>query len=160
MKFKWDQFRRLKREGTDGFTRGQKDNTRRAIKLRREAEIKLEEGKYDWMEFLKVVSYTNDPITNDLEQQFVENGNQVYEGEDLDFDPNDNGENTCMNCDLKIFEKYMLYPCGDDNICFDCIEDIKAQAQVQGSPQGVLGTCPNEDCKKEFREVLQKKQRK
>ena len=72
--------------------------------MRRKAETKLEEG-LDWLEFLKIVSYTNVPLTQDLEQQYTENGNEVYEGEDLDFDENDDGEGTCINCQLKIYEK-------------------------------------------------------
>ena len=114
--------------------------------MRRKAETKLEEG-LDWLEFLKIVSYTNVPLTQDLEQQYTENGNEVYEGEDLDFDENDDGEGTCIKCQLKIYEKNMLQPCGDTNLCQDCIDDI-----MKSFPENPK--CPNNDCSMTIQKVL------
>ena len=126
--------------------RGRKEKTIQNIEMRRKAETKLEEG-LDWLEFLKIVSYTNVPLTQDLEQQYTENGNEVYEGEDLDFDENDDGEGTCINCQLKIYEKNMLQPCGDTNLCQDCIDDI-----MKSFPENPK--CPNNDCSMTIQKVL------
>ena len=104
------------------------------------------------MEFLKIVSHTNDSITNELQQQYTENGNEVYDGNDLDFDINDRGQNTCIKCDLRIYEKHMLYPCNDTNVCLVCITDIQ---ETFSQPQ-----CPNQDCGQVFTKVLKEKKRK
>ena len=146
LKYKWDQFRRLKRVGSDNFVRGRKEITSRNITMRRTAEKKLKSGDLDWFEFLKEVSHTNLTLTSDLEQQYKENGNNVYEGDDLDYDVNDRGENTCVICDLRIYEKNMLQPCRDTNVCQDCIDDILASSQTP--------CCPNRDCGKEIENVL------
>lgn len=115
--------------------------------MRRTAEKKLKSGEIkDWFEFLKVVSHTNITLASDLEQQYKENGNDVYEGDDLDYDVTDRGENTCVKCDLRIYEKNMLHPCGDTNVCQDCIDDIRASSQTP--------CCPNRDCGKEIENVL------
>ena len=53
------------------------------------AEKKLKSGDLDWFEFLKVVSHTNITLNSDLKQQYKENGNDVYDGDDLDYDVND-----------------------------------------------------------------------
>ena len=77
-----------------------KPKTLKNLEIRKTAEKKLKEGM-DWMEFLKIVSDTNDSLTNELQQQYTENGEQVYDGHDLDFDINDRGQNTCIKCDLE-----------------------------------------------------------
>jgi hypothetical protein len=145
LRFKWDQFRRLRREGSENFVRGRKEKTIQNIEMRRKTETKLEEKKLDWLEFLKIVSHTNVPLTQDLEQQYKENGNEVYDGEDLDFDENDDGEGTCIKCQLKIYEKNMFQPCGDTNVCQECIDDI----MESNNPK-----CPNKDCSKTIEKVL------
>ena len=106
------------------------------------------------MEFLKIVSDTNDSLTNELQQQYTENGEQVYDGHDLDFDINDRGQNTCIKCDLRIYEneKHMLYPCNDTNVCLVCITDLQ-----ESHPQP---NCPNQDCGQVFTKVLKLKIRK
>ena len=128
-----------------------KPKTLKNLEIRKTAEKKLKEG-LDWMEFLKIVSHTNDSLTNQLNQQYTENGDEVYDGHDLDFDINDKGQNTCIKCDLKIYEKYMLYPCNDTNVCLVCIKDIQ---KIFPQPQ-----CPNQDCGQVFTEVLKEKKRK
>ena len=145
LKFKWDQFRRLKREGSDGFTRGQKEKTRREIILRRATEKRLEKKEIDWFEFLKVVSHTNISITEDLEQQFTENGEQPYDGEDLDIDIIDYGKDICIKCELKIYEKQYIYSCGHTNVCSDCLDDIRSSFEVP--------TCPMVQCNKPIIDV-------
>ena len=128
--------------GSDGFTRGQKEKTRREIILRRAAEKRLEKKEIDWFEFLKVVSHTNISVTEDLEQQFTENGEQPYDGEDLDMDIVDYGKDICIQCELKIFEKQYIYPCGHTNVCSDCLDDIRSTFEVP--------TCPMVQCNKPF----------
>ena len=130
-----------------------KPKTLKNLEIRKTAEKKLKEGM-DWMEFLKIVSDTNDSLTKELQQQYTENGEQVYDGHDLDFDINDRGQNTCIKCDLRIYEneKHMLYPCNDTNVCLVCITDIQ---ETFPQPQ-----CPNQDCGQVFTEVLKEKKRK
>jgi hypothetical protein len=128
-----------------------KPKTLKNLEIRKTAEKKLKEG-LDWMEFLKIVSHTNDSITNELQQQYTENGNEVYDGNDLDFDINDRGQNTCIKCDLRIYEKHMLYPCNDTNVCLVCITDIQ-----ESFPEP---KCPNQDCGQVFTKVLKEKKRK
>ena len=104
----------------------------------------MTERDIDWIEFLKLVSYTTDSLSQELEQQYLENSNKVYEGEDLDYDVNDKGQDCCVNCDLKIYERNMLQPCGDTNLCLFCIEDIQID----------ISRCPNHDCGKVVTQVL------
>ena len=128
-----------------------KPKTLKNLEIRKTAEKKLKEG-LDWMEFLKIVSHTNDSLTNQLNQQYTENGEEVYDGHDLDFDINDKGQDTCIKCDLKIYEKHMLIPCNDTNVCLVCIKDIQ---ETFLQPQ-----CPNQDCGQVFTQVLKEKKRK
>lgn len=129
-----------------------KPKTLKNLEIRKTAEKKLKEG-LNWMEFLKIVSHTNESLTNELQQQYSENGEEVYDGHDLDFDINDRGQNTCIKCDLKIYEKYMLVPCNDTNVCLVCITDI--QESFPHQPE-----CPNTDCGTVFTDVLKEKKRK
>ena len=65
-----------------------KPKTLKNLEIRKTAEKKLKEG-LDWMEFLKIVSHTNDSLTDQLNQQYTENGDEVYDGHDLDLDINE-----------------------------------------------------------------------
>ena len=117
------KYLRFLEHGSDNFVRGRKKVTKNNLVLRRKAEQKLSEGVYTWREFLGAVSHTSDTLSDRLQQEFHENRDLVLQ--DLEINTEANDQIICSNCNLNILEKFMIGPCGDYNVCGQCIETVR-----------------------------------
>jgi len=111
------------------------------LELRRDAEALLKskdpEKKISWIEFLEIVSHTNDTLVDKLQDDFRENKEQIIDDDEIDFDPKDNGVGCCLKCHLKIYEKVVL-SCGHSSTCKYCAEKLLKSDQP---------ICPNLTCR-------------
>ena len=88
-------------------------------------------GVYSWREFLKVVSHTSDTLSERLQQEFSENGELLLQ--DTENHVENIHELICTSCNLNIHERFVIAPCGDSNVCGQCIETVR-QSNIPNCP--------------------------
>ena len=130
--------------GSDNFVRGRKESTKRNLSVRRAAESKLSDGVYTWREFLGAVSYTTDSLSQRLQKEFRDNGDQLIDDHEIYLETNGNDQINCTRCHLNIQQRMVISSCGHSNICGECINQIC---------QSSAPNCPN--CLRKIESVIE-----
>ena len=139
------QYLRLLEHGPNNFVRGRKKSTKSNLSLKGKAEKNLSNDIYSWREFLKVVSHTSDNLSERLQQEFSENEDLLLQ--DAEIPVENTHQLICTSCNLNIQERFVIAPCGDSNVCGQCIDTIR---------ESNLPICPT--CGQRFENVIRIRQ--
>ena len=123
---------RLLDKGPNNFVRGRKKSTIDNLALWRIAEQKLSNGEYTWKKLLEVFSHTTKKLSERLEEQFNENRELLLQ--DVEIEQENYDQFVCGVCNLQIWERFMITPCGDTNVCnqyitMEYVHQIKGRAR-------------------------------
>ena len=130
--------------GPDKLSRPKKE-TQKNKTLRKNAEDLLLsndiEKRITWRQFLSKVSHTTDSLADNLQKVFKDNNYELLDDHEIYYDSDDNGEDCCIKCQLRLFEKVAM-TCGHTNVCQNCVNKLKEDFSRPA--------CPNITCGKEI----------
>ena len=125
--FYYQQWQRMIEFGPDKLTR-KKPITIKNKTHRSNAEDLLmhkdPKKRINWRQFLGLVSYTTNSLVERLQKEFTDQNGKLIDDHEIFYDANDNGENCCIKCQLRIYEKIAL-DCGHQNVCQVCVNNLR-----------------------------------